>query len=86
MKRKTYHMTCRIDSGKREAVRAAGLACHMPINLPLAQRERRKVLLAMPLERKGPRLVSNPVTYPVVRPDVDKHANPARQQCTDIVR
>ena len=86
MKRKTYHMASRVDSGKREAVRAAGLAHHMPIDLPLAQRERRKVLLAMPLERKGPRLVSNPITYPVVRPGVDKHANLARQHCADIVR
>lgn len=83
--KKTYHMTCRVESGKREAVRAAGLAHHTPIDLPLSQREPRKVLLAVPLEREGPCFVSNPVTYPVVSPDVDEHAHPACQQCTDVV-
>ena len=79
-------MTCPVDSGKREAMRAAGLAHHMPIDLPLAQRERGKVLLAMPLEGSGPCLVSNPVAYPVVRPGVDEHAHLASQECTDIHR
>lgn len=79
-------MTCRVDSDKREAVSAAGLAHHTPIDFPLAQRERGKVLLAVPLERAGPCLVSNPVAYPVVSPGVDEDAHPASQQCADILR
>ena len=78
-------MTGRVDSGEREAVRTARLARHMTVNVPLAQRERGKVPLAMPLEREGPRLVSNPITYPVVRPDVVEHAHLALQQRADVV-
>ena len=74
----SYHMTGRVDSDEREAMRTACLARHMTVDVPLAQWERRKVLLAMPVEREGPRLVSDPVTYPIVRPDVDEHAHLAR--------
>lgn len=76
--KKTHHMTGRVDSGEREAMRAACLARHMPVDVPLAQWERRKVLLAMPVEREGPRLISDPVTYPIVCPDVDEDAHLAR--------
>ena len=85
MGKKTHHMTGRVDSGESEALRAARLARHMTVDVPLAQRERRKGLLARPLEREGPRLVPNPITDPVVRPDVDEHAHLARQQRADVV-
>ena len=78
-------MAASVDSGEREAVRTAGLAYHMPVDGPLAQRERAKVLLAVPLERESPRLVSDPVAYPVIRPGVDEHADLAREQRADVV-
>ena len=78
-------MTAPVDGGEREAVRTARLANHMSIDVPLAQWERAKVLLAVPLERESPRLVPNPVAYPVIRPDVDEHAHLAREQRADVV-
>lgn len=78
-------MTGRVHSSEREAMRATRLARHVTVDVPLAQRERPKVILAVPLEREGPRLVPDPVTYPVVRPDVYKHAHLAREQRADVV-
>jgi len=78
-------MTGPVDGSEREAVRTARLANHMSIDVPLAQWERAKVLLPVPLERESPRLVSNPVAYPVIRPDVDEHVHLAREQRPDVV-
>jgi len=78
-------MTGRVHSREREAMRTTRLARHMTVDVPLAQRERPKVILAVPLKRESPRLVPNPVTYPVVRPDVYKHAHLAPEQRADVV-
>ena len=78
-------MPASVDCGEREAVRTARLANHMSVDGPLAQRERAKVPPAVPIERESPRLVSNPVAYPVIRPGVDEHADLAREQRADVV-
>ena len=82
----THHMTAPVDGGEREALRTARLADHLSVDGPFAQWERAKVILAVPLERESPRLVSNPVAYPVIGPDVDEHAYLAREQRTDVIR
>jgi len=78
-------MTGRINSGECEAMRATCLSRNVSINVPSAQWKRYKVRLAVPLEFESPRLVSNPVAYPIVRPDVDEYAHSALQQRCDVV-
>jgi len=78
-------MTSCVNSSKRETVRAARLSSHMTIDVPRAQWDRRKVLSTVPIKRERPRLVSDPVAYPVICPDIDKDADPTLEQGANVV-
>jgi hypothetical protein len=82
----THHMTSCVDGSECEAMRAARLSYHMTIDVPFAQWACHKVLLTVPLERESPRLISDPVAYPVVRTSVDKDANLALEQRANVIR
>ena len=80
----THHMSSPIDSSKRQPISAPRLTDHLPINFPFSQWLAYERLLASPGHLERPTLVSDPITGPVVRPDIDECAYATFEELSNV--
>lgn len=83
-KRRTHHMSSLGDRGIRQSLCTSRLPDHAPIHLPIPQRLTHKRRLATPGHLECPALIADPVTDPVVRANIDKHADTTLEELRKI--
>lgn len=82
----TYHMPSPINCREGEPLRTPGFPCFLSFNCPISQRLLGKCRFSAPLQSKGPSLVPDPVTDPVIRAHVYQHPHVPLKECSDVVR
>ena len=77
-------MSSPIDGSKRQTISTPCLTDDLPIDLPFSQWLAYERLLSSPRHLERPTLVANPVTDPVVCPDINECTYATFEECRNM--